>query len=940
MSSPALIEAQKRALAAKLSLPHQGFVLSRPRLLRRVQPLGGGGVISVVAGPGYGKTAFIVDLLSSTKIRTVYYAVDEGDRDPVRFLTYLGEGLRVQPGGGGPGSSSDWDEPAQVGRTAFDSAAELVETIHREARCPTLLAVDDCHLIDSSPDIARALELITRSLPPGWTVLLSSRRPLAVELDAVSLGGRLLRLQGRDLRLTPREVAAWARQNWDVTLELSEARALWRLTEGWPAALVLVGQHLLSRKTRVDHRAVKGIMARGRELRAYLEQHVISSLEPDVAQTILAASLLPRVVFPRDEELLPGEPGRAESILEEFVAHGFLVTGTGRRSFTIHPLLRGLAMREQWSREGQTGLIRRTAQHLERNGEDREAAYLYLRAGYFESAARPVRSLAVASLNAMVDFARDEWHDLIPDTIVQDEPWLLVAKAKVLQQQAGYAEAAALYERAARLLSGTDDREGLLSVLLASAFCLFNIGDWEESLAVLNRCRSLATCAQEKTEVLVSEGSVLVSLCRWDEAVEDWEKALAVAPAEMRPSLVPRIQMHRGRLFYSLGHYRVGKQWLRRSLDSCSERVSSARALFLNGAALLETATGEYGPAGAHVAECLRLVQARGYSFIHTSALLTQAGVMLATGDFRPGLANIREARSLATAAGDAEELFWVEDMLGDFCRRQRNPRKAQEHHRKALDIAEENRLSFVERVRASTAIGIDQVALGDEAQGRASLEENVSLCRRWGLDGSLVPALFYLGWLNARCGREHEAARSLSEAVRLAAEHEHIHFFVQEARLAVPILALCDRFGVGSFVRERVLPMVPAGLQAHFRLLAEGSTYPTDVTLGPPRLARTGQVFHPLDGEQVGMEDVAGVVGDADVSGIESLTDREREVLKMIALGMPNKVIGAKLFITEKTVKTHANHVFRKLGVSSRVQATLVFQSYQRARRRQGVTR
>jgi DNA-binding NarL/FixJ family response regulator len=50
-----------------------------------------------------------------------------------------------------------------------------------------------------------------------------------------------------------------------------------------------------------------------------------------------------------------------------------------------------------------------------------------------------------------------------------------------------------------------------------------------------------------------------------------------------------------------------------------------------------------------------------------------------------------------------------------------------------------------------------------------------------------------------------------------------------------------------------------------------------------------------------------------------------------MVALGMPNKVIGAKLFITEKTVKTHTNHIFRKLGVVSRLQATLVFQSYQR---------
>ena len=47
----------------------------------------------------------------------------------------------------------------------------------------------------------------------------------------------------------------------------------------------------------------------------------------------------------------------------------------------------------------------------------------------------------------------------------------------------------------------------------------------------------------------------------------------------------------------------------------------------------------------------------------------------------------------------------------------------------------------------------------------------------------------------------------------------------------------------------------------------------------------------------------------------------------------MPNKQIGANLYITEKTVKTHANNIFRRLGVNSRLQATLVFQSYQRAR-------
>ena len=99
--------------------------------------------------------------------------------------------------------------------------------------------------------------------------------------------------------------------------------------------------------------------------------------------------------------------------------------------------------------------------------------------------------------------------------------WLLVAKARMLQQQMKYGAAATLYERSARLLAAAGDNEGLLPVLLGSVFCLFNQGLWEESLAVMKRCRVLARLPHEKVEVLVVEGNILVSLCRWDEAVED-----------------------------------------------------------------------------------------------------------------------------------------------------------------------------------------------------------------------------------------------------------------------------------------------------------------------------------------------------------------------------------------------------------------------------------
>jgi DNA-binding NarL/FixJ family response regulator len=56
----------------------------------------------------------------------------------------------------------------------------------------------------------------------------------------------------------------------------------------------------------------------------------------------------------------------------------------------------------------------------------------------------------------------------------------------------------------------------------------------------------------------------------------------------------------------------------------------------------------------------------------------------------------------------------------------------------------------------------------------------------------------------------------------------------------------------------------------------------------------------------------------------VEPLTNREREVLRLVATGIPNREIAGVLFIAESTVKTHVEHIIGKLGVSDRVQAAV----------------
>jgi DNA-binding NarL/FixJ family response regulator len=78
--------------------------------------------------------------------------------------------------------------------------------------------------------------------------------------------------------------------------------------------------------------------------------------------------------------------------------------------------------------------------------------------------------------------------------------------------------------------------------------------------------------------------------------------------------------------------------------------------------------------------------------------------------------------------------------------------------------------------------------------------------------------------------------------------------------------------------------------------------------------IAGNGVYLHPLA--------AACVVSGRDSGAVGDLTHRERDVLRLLVEGATNDEIARKLFVTEKTVKTHISGVFRKLGVTNRTQA------------------
>jgi DNA-binding NarL/FixJ family response regulator len=115
------------------------------------------------------------------------------------------------------------------------------------------------------------------------------------------------------------------------------------------------------------------------------------------------------------------------------------------------------------------------------------------------------------------------------------------------------------------------------------------------------------------------------------------------------------------------------------------------------------------------------------------------------------------------------------------------------------------------------------------------------------------------------------------------------------------------------SFVdRDRITAALEAGATGY--LLKDSE--PADLLRGV-RAAARGEA--PLDPKAA-----AALLAREPVDESPELTQREREVLGLVAIGLPNKLIARRLSISEKTVKAHLTSAFRRIGVDDRTQAAL----------------
>src|ERR671913_1475945 len=178
-------------------------LVARPRLTARLEREAGRKLTLISAPAGFGKTTLLVEWLKGREDgdqSVAWVSLDEGDNDPVRFLSYLVAALRRTLGEGfGEGVLAVLRSP-ELPRMEAVLGAFVNELADLPGEAGVVL--DDYHVIDSE-NVHRIVTFLLERLPDGAHLVISGRVDPPLPLARLRARGQIIELHAADLRFTP-----------------------------------------------------------------------------------------------------------------------------------------------------------------------------------------------------------------------------------------------------------------------------------------------------------------------------------------------------------------------------------------------------------------------------------------------------------------------------------------------------------------------------------------------------------------------------------------------------------------------------------------------------------------------------------------------------------------------------------------------------------------
>ncbi|HTP07371.1 MAG TPA: LuxR C-terminal-related transcriptional regulator [Anaerolineae bacterium] len=451
---PAVTEQLPSSLIqTKLQRPRVGRgLVARPHLLEQLNA--SHNLTLVLAPAGYGKTTLLSSWLETRQQPYAWLALDEHDDDPGIFATYLISALHtlipISNNTLAGVNGATLPPPSLLARSLLNDLATVEQDV--------TLVLDDYHVIRHQAIHDLVIELV-RYLPPTLHLVIASRHDPPLPLANLRAHDHVTELRAADLRFTLEETEQFLIESMALTLDEQAISALAAKTEGWPAGLRLVALSL--RQPRTTELISANAPRNDRYVADYLVAEVLSQLPISIQEFLIKTSILDRLCGPLCEAVTSMTARRfnGQSVLEWLERTDWFLTpiDDGQYWYRCHPLFRQILRDRLEQRYGPTeiaALHRRASVWFAENGYLEEALQHALAANDTTSAAQIVAQHRHELMNQSQWQQLDRWVKLFPRDVVDQNPDLLLAEVwlKFVRQQ--QREVAPLLDRAEALLPG------------------------------------------------------------------------------------------------------------------------------------------------------------------------------------------------------------------------------------------------------------------------------------------------------------------------------------------------------------------------------------------------------------------------------------------------------------------------------------------------------
>jgi len=848
--------------------------------------------LTLIAAPaGFGKTTLLSEWIPQSHSCVTWLSLDDADNDPTRFWTYFISSLQGLHPDFGNGALTLLRSPQ-----ALPISSTLTTLINEITAFPDsfALVLDDYHVIEAQ-QIHDALVFLIDHLPANMHLVMTTRVDPPLPLARLRVRDQLTEIRVKHLRFTKVEAESFLNREVGEQFTPEEVAALEERTEGWIAGLQIAA---LSMQGREDISEFIRVFSGGhRHILGYLADEVLNRRPKGTLNFLLQTSILDRLSGPLCDAVTGRSDGQAT--LESLAQANLFISplDDDGKWYRYHHLFAEVLQLKLKNTDADliSSLHSRAREWLENNELSHEAVRHAIAGGDFARAADLVERLLSANwLNGELKTLQG-WLSAIPDSSWRAHPRLWLVQAWIAMTVGDLVEGDAN-------LKAAEEALGLLDEELASKLRP-EVLAFRASYASLVQGPQAIELVQQALEILSEDhwmrGMLVVFLGSAYYAAGDLDGALeALTHAPVSAQSASEIQPHRvhllafgGMVYYAKGQLREALKLLYKAVEQAEPGgipipyVGTLLAYMSLAPVLYER--NELEQARAYLRRCLEMATDFGSAEVQVYVLSLLARVCLANNDLPSALSYYEQIDSfLQEHVFSPSIMAYVNYHRFQLYLKQRNMEAAETWVTAHNDTSGQLNSYALHRIASPQF----HIAQGNFDAASRDLTTLVKDAEETGHGNLLVKALALQALTYKGCGDQANALNILEHVLRMSAPEDYIRIFVDKGE---PMYQLIREYQ--SFLKKKISDYVDGECLHLFTF--------TDKLLAA----------FPLSS-------VTGITKNGSLP--EPLSERELDVLRLIATGRTNQEIADILVIALSTVKSHINNIYGKLGTKRRTQA------------------